>query len=95
MYHYQDKLGQWKPENMAAAVKEERENAVSNSSKKKKVPRNTLRMRLIRGSVSKRQLGLGTANVVIYFWILTDVRELAFQSAENNGLTHKFNLQRK
>jgi hypothetical protein len=26
MYHYEGKLGQWKPENMAAAVKEVKEN---------------------------------------------------------------------
>jgi hypothetical protein len=26
MYHYQGKLGQWKPENMTAAVKEVKEN---------------------------------------------------------------------
>jgi hypothetical protein len=61
MYHYQGKLGQWKPENMAVAVKEVKENKMplATAAKTKSVPRNTLRSRLTTGSVSNRQLGKG------------------------------------
>lgn len=61
MYHYQGKLGQWKPENIAAAVKEVKENKMplATAAKTCGVPRNTLRSRLTTGSVSNRQLGKG------------------------------------
>jgi hypothetical protein len=113
MYHYQGKLGQWKSENMAAAVKEVKENKMplANYSKKCDVPRNTLRSRLTTGSVSNRQLGKGaTLNAAVedklvrhllildskgFGLTVTDVRELAFQFAEKNGLCHKFNVEKK
>jgi hypothetical protein len=93
------------------AVKEVKENKMplATAAKTFGVTRNTVRSRLTTGSVSKRQLGkAATLNTAIqdqlvhhlhllYFkgFGLTDVRELAFQSAEKNKLSHTLNLQKQ
>jgi hypothetical protein len=75
------------------------------------VRRNTLRSRLTTGSVSNRQLGKGatwnayvqekiTRHLLIldskgFGLAVAEVRVLAFQFAEKNGISHKFNSEKR